>query len=173
MRKYYLPLGLVLTTLAATPAFAHPGIAGHADFMGGFAHPFSGWDHMLAMAALGLWLGNTKSTGIVAAFVAFAGALLSGFVLGVNGYHMPLVEAGILASVFVFGLLAVTARRLPAALAAPLIAIFALCHGHAHGAEATGSAWLYGLGFISASLLIAGAAYGVMRVLSREKRSLA
>jgi urease accessory protein len=162
MRISHILSGAVLASVLAAPAFAHPGP--HNGLAEGFIHPFSGWDHMVAMAALGLWLGGTQSTGMIAAFVSFAGALLAGFLLGVNGFHIPFIEAGILASVLVFGLLAVTARKLPARLAAPLIAIFALCHGHAHGAEVNGSALLFGFGFIGASILISGGAYALMRV---------
>ena len=41
-----------------TAALAHPGHGGGEltwDFSAGFAHPFSGWDHLLAMVAVGLW----------------------------------------------------------------------------------------------------------------------
>ena len=48
---------------------------------------------------------------------------------------MPLVESGILASVVVLGLLVLAAAQLPVALGAALVAVFALLHGHAHGAE--------------------------------------
>ena len=46
-----------------------------------------------------------------------------------------MVEPGILASVIVLGLLVLAAARLPVALGAALVAVFALLHGHAHGAE--------------------------------------
>ena len=39
-------------------AQAHPGHDGHEltwDFQGGFLHPLSGWDHLGAMIAGGLW----------------------------------------------------------------------------------------------------------------------
>jgi urease accessory protein len=171
MRFVNIFTGVAVLALAASPAFAHPGHTDPNGLWHGFIHPFTGWDHLVAMAALGLWLGGTKSTGLVQSFIAFAGALLAGFLLGVNGYHIPFVEAGILASVFVFALLAITLRKLPALLAAPLIAVFMLCHGQAHGAEVTGSALLFGAGFVAASLLIAGATYGLMRFRMAQRRA--
>ena len=56
-----LCVAVMLLAASAAPAFAHPGPLGHDGLAAGFAHPFSGWDHMLAMAALGLWLGGTRS----------------------------------------------------------------------------------------------------------------
>jgi urease accessory protein len=42
-------------SLAPRLAFAHvePGAA--AGFASGFGHPLTGWDHVLAMVAVGLW----------------------------------------------------------------------------------------------------------------------
>ena len=52
-------LGLIATVLALpATAFAHPGHEGHEltwDFGTGAMHPLTGWDHLLAMVAIGLW----------------------------------------------------------------------------------------------------------------------
>jgi urease accessory protein len=151
---------ILLLACMATPAVAHSGFQGHGDFVGGFVHPLSGWDHCLAMVALGLWLGLTQPRMPAAAFATFSGALTAGFLLAVNGLHVPFVEPGILTSVFVFGLLTVAAVRLPDTATAPLIAAFIVFHGHAHGTEAPeGAAVAYAAGFIGASVLIVAAAY--------------
>ena len=47
----------VLATLVSTAAFAHAGDHSHLAHLGfaaGFAHPFTGLDHLLAMIAVGL-----------------------------------------------------------------------------------------------------------------------
>ena len=132
----FIAVGLAL--VAATPAFAHP-LSGDAGLAGGFAHPFSGWDHLLAMTALGLLIGSTQKR-FAAILLAFVAALGAGFVLGVKGLHMPMVEPGILASMMVFGLLTAVAAKLPVSIAAPLIAAFTVFHGHAHGTEAPAGA---------------------------------
>jgi urease accessory protein len=51
---------------------------------------------------------------------------------------------------------------MPLAIGAVLVAAFAVLHGFVHGAElpADGSAWLYGLGFIAATLLLHGIGIG-------------
>jgi urease accessory protein len=164
--KRVLPI-LALGVLAAGPAMAHPLLTG-ADFAGGFSHPFMGWDHVLAMTALGLWVQVSKANPITA-IVTFLAAMAAGFVLGANGVHVPLVEPGILASVLVFGLLAAMAVKLPAAVAAPVIAAFAVFHGHAHGTEAPlGASLLYAGGFILASAGIISASYMTTRLIKNE-----
>jgi urease accessory protein len=162
-------IGAAAVTLLSVPALAHPGLMNHGDFAGGFAHPFSGWDHLLAMIALGLWLGLAKTAKPAVAITTFAGALMAGYLLGVTGFHVPFVESGILASVLIFGLLTATTARLPAAIAAPVIAVFTVFHGHAHGTEApAGAASLYAAGFIVASVAIVAAAYGAVYLLRRR-----
>ncbi|MCK7580140.1 MAG: HupE/UreJ family protein [Chromatiales bacterium] len=55
--------------------------------------------------------------------------------LAFAGLALPAVEAGIAASLLVLGLLIATAVRLPVAVGALIAAVFAVFHGHAHGAE--------------------------------------
>ena len=66
------------------------------------------------------------------------------------------MEPGILASVIVLGLLVLAAARLPVALGAALVAVFALLHGHAHGAElpSGAAAATYAAGFALATALL-------------------
>ncbi|TIU26503.1 MAG: urease accessory protein, partial [Mesorhizobium sp.] len=57
MRRTVLKLAFAAGSLAALagPALAHVG-AGHADgFAAGMAHSFLGLDHLMAMAAVGVW----------------------------------------------------------------------------------------------------------------------
>ena len=50
----------------------------------------------------------------------------------------------------------------PLALGAVLVAAFAVLHGYVHGAELPGgsSAWLYGVGFVAATLILHGIGIG-------------
>ncbi len=90
---------------------------------------------MLAMVAVGLWAGANGGRALWAWPLAFVGVMVVGGVLGIAGVPMPMVEPGILASVIVLGLLVLAAIRLPVVVGAALVAVFALLHGHAHGAE--------------------------------------
>ena len=156
---------------AASPAEAHTFGADGAGFAAGFGHPLLGLDHVLAMVAVGAWaaqLGGRATWQIPAAFVY---ALVLGAALALAGLPLPVVEPGILASVLAFGLLIAFAVRLPAPVGMALAAMFALCHGHAHGAEMPLAAdpLLYGAGFILATVALhaAGVALGwAARLLS-------
>src|SRR5215218_2174649 len=57
MKRYVLP-ALILAVLSSSEAWAHSGHGAATGFMSGFAHPFSGLDHVLAMTAVGLWAGG-------------------------------------------------------------------------------------------------------------------
>ena len=52
---------LALAGLTVTSAFAHPGHPTAIGFSEGFAHPFSGIDHLLAMLAVGLPARSAKA----------------------------------------------------------------------------------------------------------------
>jgi urease accessory protein len=141
-------------------AQAHPGHAPGAGFMHGFAHPMTGLDHLLAMLAVGLWAAQLggRATWLVPA--AFVSVMTFGAGLGMSGVHLPLVEQGIIASVFVLGLLIATAARLPLAASAALVGVFALFHGFAHGAEmpvsASGLAYASGFALATVALHVIG-----------------
>ncbi|HEY8606717.1 MAG TPA: HupE/UreJ family protein [Noviherbaspirillum sp.] len=141
--------------LLAMPAFAHPGAHHVAGFPAGFLHPLAGWDHLLAMVAVGAWAAQQRRPAwhLLAVFPA---VMASGAVLALAGFVLPHVEAGIAASVLVLGLLVAFSVRMPAAAGAVLVAAFALLHGFAHGAEFPAGASVagYGAGFLLSTLLL-------------------
>lgn len=159
-------LGFAAAALASGPAFAHTFGAAGSGFAQGVVHPFLGVDHLLAMVAVGLWsaaLGGRARWAVPAAFVA---AMAFGAALGMAAAPLPSVELGIALSVLVFGLLIGFGARLPLPAGLALVALFALFHGHAHGAEAPEAAApaLYMLGFAlaTASLHLAGLGLGTL-----------
>lgn len=121
-------------------ALAHAGAdlgAHHGSaFMAGFAHPFGGADHLLAMLAVGVWSALTL-TGARrwAAPASFAAMLFIGALLGLSGLSMPGVEPVIAASLLALGLLLAARAALPAWGASMLAGGFAVFHGLAHGSE--------------------------------------
>jgi urease accessory protein len=154
--------------LLALPALAHahPGHEGHEltwSFNGGFAHPLSGWDHLLAMIAVGLWAAQLGGRARWLVPAAFVGVMTLGAIAGQAGLMIPGLEQGIAASVLVFGLLIAAAVRLPVAAGMALVGVFAIFHGLAHGAElpATAGGLSYGAGFIAATALLHAAGVGV------------
>jgi len=150
-----LPRLLLVTGLLPTLAFAHTGGDVH-DFKTGFFHPFSGFDHLLAMIAVGLWasqLGGRAQWQVPLTFVA---VMTLGSSFGINGGSLPLIESGIAISLLVVGVLIAASIRLPLAFSSALVGLFALCHGAAHGAELpfAASAALYATGFLLATALL-------------------
>lgn len=168
--KRYASLALLALLSASGSAYAHPGHDG--GLLAGLGHPYSGLDHLLAMLAVGLWAAQQKGDGALWKIpLAFVASMVAGGLLGYAGLPLPHVEAGIAASVLLLGLLIAFALRLPNAAAMALVGVFALCHGHAHGAEAplAGSLASFVLGFSLATASLHGAglvAGGLLRRLS-------
>jgi urease accessory protein len=145
---------LVLT--AATPALAHPGTDHVHSLASGFAHPFGGFDHLLAMLAVGLWAGMTGGRAVWAWPAAFVSLMLVGGAIGASHLTVPFAEAGILASVVMLGIAVTASLRASTLLGALVIGAFALLHGYAHGIElpSGASAASYMAGFALATALL-------------------
>lgn len=142
-RKPPRALFLIAACAVATSASAHIGtdLGAHAEigFLDGLLHPFTGLDHLAAMLAVGFWSALTARR-LWTAPLAFAAMLLGGALLGLAGMELPAVEPMIAASLLVLGLLVASRTRLPAALAAAIVGVFAVFHGVAHGSELAGAA---------------------------------
>ena len=150
----------------AGPASAHPG-----HEVSGFIHPFTGIDHLLAMVGVGMWaafLAVRKPAAALLVPATFVAMMTVGSAAGFAGIKLPLVEAVILASVFVFGGLIVAAVRLPSAAAMAVAGLFAFFHGYAHALEAPAEgAGTYILGFLLATSLLLGAGLGLGWIVRR------
>jgi urease accessory protein len=95
--------------------------------------------------------------------LSFVSVMAVGGALGAGGIAVPYVEAGIAISVIVLGLAVALRWKAPVAGAMALVGLFAIFHGHAHGAEMPVDAvgLEYGLGFILATALLHGAGFGL------------
>ena len=159
---------LALTALSmSAPAMAHTTGIMESSLIAGVLHPLTGIDHLLAMTAVGLWLATQSREVKLPTLTAFMGALGLGFLVTAAGFTMPLIETGIAASVLVLGLLLTAAVKLPKAASISLMSGFALFHGAAHGAELTGSAWVFALGFLGASAAVTLASVASSHAASR------
>ena len=171
MRRIPLKTIILIAAYAlSTYAAAHPGheVDAHGiSFMDGLLHPLTGLDHLAAMLAVGLWsaLSATSARRIWLAPVAFAGMLLVGALLGLNGLELPAVEPMIAASLLVMGLLVATRAQLPLAVTAGVVGVFAVFHGIAHGTELAGGgngfAPLLGMLVATIALHLAGVGLGL------------
>ncbi|PLP98618.1 HupE/UreJ family protein [Cupriavidus pauculus] len=136
-------------SLAAASAFAHPGhdaATVGASLLAGLAHPFTGADHLLAMAAVGVWSAliaapkgafgqDTSKLDVLRLPLAFVAMMLVGAALGLAGVTLPAVEPMIAVSLLVIGLLVAMRAKLSALSGMAIVGGFALFHGYAHGAE--------------------------------------
>jgi len=169
---------LSVTVLALLPSltYAHAG-AGSAEaggFLHGLAHPAVGLDHVCAMLAVGLWAAQTGGRSVWAVPLTFVCVMALGAALPALGVGLPFVERGIALSVLLLGVLIAASVRLPLMLGSGIVGLFALWHGHAHGAEMPASASIieYALGFMLATALlhVAGIAFGLgMQQRARER----
>lgn len=157
---------LLMLVLLALPAWAHEQSGQAAGFVTGLLHPVSGLDHVLAMVAVGLWGAQLGAPAIWLLPVTFPLVMAIGGFLGLLGVPLPGVEVGIAASAVLLGAMVATESRPPLALAAALVAFFAVFHGHAHGTELPPgqSGLLYSFGFVVATgcLHAVGIALGLL-----------
>jgi urease accessory protein len=158
VKKNRVLLAAVTLGAALMPgaAFAHVGVGSTASFLAGFAHPYSGLDHVAVMVAVGLWAALKGGRALWVWPCAFVGVMLIGGLLGMMHVPVPFVEPGILASVVALGLLVALAADLPVWLGAVIIGVFAVFHGHAHGSEVAenigGAEYMAGFALATASL---------------------
>jgi len=124
---------LLLTLCWIAPVSAHE-IHSGGGFMSGFNHPVLGFDHLLAMLSVGMLstqLGGRAIWTVPLAFVAFLSVLLLGLAIAFD-------------------------RQFSLLFAMAFVGVFAIFHGHAHGAEmpALASPVLYALGFLFGTAVI-------------------
>ncbi len=160
------PTLAALLTLIALPAEAHIKQGEATGFFSGLAHPVSGLDHIIAMVAVGLWGAQLGAPAIWLLPVTFPMVMAFGGFLGLIGIPLPGVEIGIALSGVLLGAMVLLEVKAPLYVAAALVGVFGLYHGHAHGAELPPgeNGLLYSLGFVLATgaLHAAGIAIGTV-----------
>jgi len=160
-----LLFGLLAAAVSAS-AWAHVGVHADGGLSTGFAHPFFGLDHLLAMVAVGIWAVQIGGRSLVALPAAFVTFMAVGAALGAMGVPLPQVEGMVALSVLALGCAVGSAENMgsdsnfgPARKQkwslTPifLVATFALFHGHTHGTEMPdfSSPWQYFAGFALAT----------------------
>lgn len=168
---FFLPVLCLI--LFSTSAQAHLPSGEFGSFASGFSHPLFGFDHVLAMVAVGLWASMIGQRALWIVPTVFVSMMIVGFGLALMQMPLPFVEPMILASIIVLGLVLAMALRINAQLCASLIGLFALFHGHAHGGEiGEAGAMQFTLGFVLATALLHGTGLGIGLMASRISSSL-
>jgi len=147
---------VALGLLAPSLAHAHTGVGPTHGFASGFSHPLGGLDHLCAMLAVGLWAAQMGGRARWAVPLSFVSVMAVGGALGMAGMSLPFAEQGIVLSVLTLGVLIAASARLPLVASVILVGLFAVCHGHSHGAEMpeTASGLFYAGGFILATTML-------------------
>lgn len=159
-----LPAAVVLLTTST--AHAHPG-HDHSSFLAGFEHPLYGLDHLLAMVTVGLLSARMAAKRMWTLPLAFVGMMACGGLLGLAWSHdgFMVFEWGIMLSVLVFGLVTALVKEVTVLTGTLIVAVFAICHGHAHVAEMgdmSALGYFPGMLLCTAGLHVIGLAVGIV-----------
>jgi urease accessory protein len=140
--------------IAATPALAHPGHPGHEDFgaWAGLLHPFTGLDHVLAMAAVGLWAARLGRRAWATWPATFLAAMAIGFNL--PAFDPVGLEVGVLASVILLGAFTALERHGGETRGMAVVGVAGLLHGMAHAADIGRAAPTFELGMLTATAIL-------------------
>jgi len=159
-------LTATLAMLTPAVAFAHTGVGDTSGFVHGFGHPISGLDHVLAMVMVGVFAWQLGGRALWLVPTTFIAVMAIGGALGIAGIGVPFVEIGIAVSVVVFGAIVAFDLKAPTVAAMGVVGLFAVFHGHAHGAEipedAGGVAYAAGFTIATALLHLGGISSGFL-----------
>ena len=162
--------GAAAFALIPATALAHAGEMGQPvgqahGFVDGFVHPFTGFDHVGATLAAGLWGARSERRMWLAPLV-FVMGLVMGALASVSGLVVPDVEPMIAFSLLSLGLLLASRTYVPPALATAMVGGFAVYHGVAHGVELGSDSALAGL--LCATVLLCACGTVVGRAARRH-----
>ena len=124
------------------------------------------------MVAVGLFAAQLGGRALWLVPLSFVSVMIAGGVLGMAEVAIPFVEIGIGLSIVVLGLTVAFGLHLPTVAAVALVGLFAIFHGHAHGAEMPESAsgLAYGVGFVLATALLHALGIASVSVSARPAR---
>ncbi len=140
----------------------------------GLMHPLTGWDHLLAMIAVGLWAAQLRGRAIWQIPLAFVSVMILGGIIGVTGAYIPGAELAIAISVLALGGLIATKTSFAPTIGMMIVGAFALFHGYAHGHEmpASASALPFSIGFVTATLVLHGLGLSAGLSLRNQPRAM-
>jgi urease accessory protein len=156
----------VLFIVCRQQVAAHTGEGINTGFASGFWHPILRLGPRGRDGRRGFWGAFLGAPAIWILPVVFPLVMALGGALGVAGVPIPMIETGIALSGVVLGLLIAFAVKAPIWVAAVIVGIFAIFHGHAHGTELPEafSPYGYAVGFVIGTglLHLVGIGLGVL-----------
>jgi urease accessory protein len=120
LRRAALVAALALTS---SPACAHDVVTGVSGFYGGLLHPLLVPAHLMALAGLGLWLGQQPPRHRIGLIGLFAGALIIGVIAIVSAASPVFQDLAVLMVAAVAGLLVALAQPVTIPISLPLVLV--------------------------------------------------
>src|SRR5262249_35163263 len=130
MHRTLLRLATAFLVLAPAAASAHPGHEA-AGLVPGFIPPLGGFDHIIAMVAVGVLAARLGGRALWLVPASFVAAMTAAGFAASTGVAPPYVETGIAVSVVILGVVALFGVAMPVAAAMGLVGFFAVFHGYA------------------------------------------
>ena len=160
----------LLVVLASGPALAHLTQDSLGGFGSGFEHPLTGPDHFLAMLAVGIWGAQMGGRAVWSLPVTFPLIMALAGLAGMLGLPLGAVEIGIALSIVGLGTAILLEWRPAEAVALPMVGVFAVFHGYAHGVELPSAADPadYAVGFVVATGMIHVMGIGIGLMVRRS-----
>jgi urease accessory protein len=176
MKKNPSKLLITLSLLVLLPglASAHVLLGTSHGLKDGFLHPLTGWDHLLAMFAVGLWAAQHRGRAMWLIPSSFLSVMVLGGMLGLAGVALPGADLAIALSVLALGGLVATMTRFRPSLSMTVVGLFALFHGYAHGHEmpAAAGALTFSIGFVLSTAMLHGLGIAAGLGLRQQPRVL-
>lgn len=151
----------ILVIFLAAPIQAHIMVhQASGGLVNGLLHPIFGFDHLLAMVAVGILSSQMGGKALWTVPATFVIVMFFGGIISMANIPLFAIELGIALSVLSLGLIIGFGKKLPPLFAMAFVGFFAIFHGYAHGNEIPNLARpvLYSLGSIysTAGLHITG-----------------
>ncbi|MBV7340119.1 HupE/UreJ family protein [Chloroflexi bacterium TSY] len=167
---------LILLMAVPRPIFAH-GLIGN-ELSAGSSNPIAGWDHLVAIIAVGIVSTKMDGRSIWGVLLLFLPSIAVGYSIGIQHVIWPYAEWGVPLSLVGLGLLMTLPRRPQLLVVSLTILLFGMSHGYAHGIEWIDktSGWWHSLGFlgITIGVYIMGVILGLLcREVNDPTRSFA
>lgn len=170
-------ISVFLVAALASTGFASEAFAHHTDetlitaFTAGAFHAVIGFDHILALLAIGIWSSRHGARLERWMPVVFVIAMLYGLVMATAGHALPAVEIGVAVSVAILGLLLAASLTFRLPIAFFLVAVFAVFHGFAHADSFVGSEYLASTwaGLLAASIALQALGMWIGRLIQRHQ----
>lgn len=162
-------VALIVLASAAFPslAWAHADGAHAHGFLAGLSHPLTGFDHLAAAAAVGVWGGFLRGRARWMLPATFVTAMAVGIFAGA-GFASGAVETAIAISVIGLGLFLALDARLDVRIAAAFVACAGLAHGAAHAAESAPTLPAFAAGALITTAILH--ALGVLSTVAARAR---